>query len=145
MSTAANGHTSVIIHLSCLLSVVAHKVTFSTWTVLYWQCSTIVYHASVCVGGVIHTYEESLWGSITCQQLHCSWIEPEPESHRQHQQARELKKNVIITKSSLWSSHLWPLINTVLQILLFNWGARACENINRWDNPVFYFFFPPVH
>lgn len=45
----------------------------------------------VCVGGVIHTYEEGFWGPVTCQQLHCSWIEPEPEPHSQHQQARELK------------------------------------------------------
>lgn len=51
-----------------------------------------IYHVSVRVGGVIHTYEEGFWGPITCQQLHGSWIEPEPESHSQHQQARELKR-----------------------------------------------------
>lgn len=50
-----------------------------------------IYHVSARVGGGIHTYEEGFWGAITCQQLHCSRIEPEPESHSQHQQARELK------------------------------------------------------
>lgn len=91
--------TSVIIqtaiHLSFPLRVVVHMsyICFQhdqRFTDSVEQLPPI-YHVSVRVGGVIHTYEEGFWGPITCQQLHCSWIEPEPESHSQHQQARELK------------------------------------------------------
>lgn len=51
---------------------------------------------NVNVGVSIRTDEEGFWGPITCQQLHRSWIKPEPEPHSQYQQARQLKK---------WFSH----------------------------------------
>lgn len=48
------------------------------------QCLTITHYCNVNVGVSIRTNEEGFWGPITCQQLHRSWIEPEPEPHSQY-------------------------------------------------------------
>lgn len=39
------------------------------------------------------TYEEGVGGTVTCQQLHRLWVKPEPKSHSQHQQARQLRSD----------------------------------------------------
>lgn len=74
------------------------RSTFVTWT----QIHTFQHS----VEKFIHTCEESFWGPITCQQLHRSWIESQPESHSQHQQARQLKK--CSSNYSWWCKSLSP-------------------------------------
>lgn len=41
----------------------------------------------------LRTYVEGVWGCIACQKLHCLWVKPEPKSHSQHQQARQLRND----------------------------------------------------
>lgn len=78
-------------HKHCLMAIsICHIYIFSTLPTVLNNYQLFV--MLMWVWGIIHTYEESFWGSIICQQLHRSWIESQPESHSQHQQARQLKK-----------------------------------------------------
>lgn len=115
---------------------------FSTWPVRYWQCSTITTYLSCeCACWWRHTH---LWRRFLGRHhLSTAPLFPDrtwarvPQPTPTGQRAEKL-----FLKSSVWSSQLWPLIKTLLQILQFNWRARECDHINFWDNPVFNFFFP---